>query len=367
MTKTIERERTEAPPRFRILHGDMLTGFGFDVRQLANPHVCFATSTMGARAEADEDEEDDAAPPGKEPDGKCQHCQMQNEADAKFCDQCGKSMAAKPMEEDEEEDEEPGSSKPAPSSKDPASDKAKAAHPPAPERMQAPAKMSATASLAMILGAEVDSQLGLKTAAIQMRQERDWLKATLAGLTGQDDTRAMIGAALNIPGKLAAGKKYAKELADLRAKGDDAERWDLAHRLNATGTVKRDKILADVIDAAGNRVLDAKGKPVVRIRSRYATMDLAVLRGLVTDLEGDAPKKRRNPFDPDRDGAEKAAIETKRNGGAGKSARIEAMKGSAVAQRMLRDPSNVRTIEEIAAALVSNEDALNGVQAGGAA
>ncbi len=355
---TIGRESRRR--RFGILHGGMLAILGLDLREEANPNICFATSAMGTRTE--EDEEEDAAPPGKEPDGKCKGCGMQNEADAKFCDQCGKTMAAKPME-----DEAPPSSKEAPSSKEPSSSKPGAkAQPPGPERMHAPAKMSATASLALILGAEVDSPLGLKTAAIQMRQERDWMLSTLAGLTGQGDVRGAIGAALNIPRKLAAGKKLAQELATLRATADDKERWELAHRLNATGTVNRSKVLADVVDEAGNRKLDAQGKPLVRIRSRYATMDLAVFRGLVTDLEGDAPRKPRNPFEPDQAAAERAAADARRNGGKSVSVRVEAMKTSPVALRMFRDPSNARPIEEIAAALVRNEDVMNGVDGGAA-
>ena len=34
---------------------------------------------------------------------KCAHCGMQNEDDAKFCDQCGASMAAKPVGNEEGE------------------------------------------------------------------------------------------------------------------------------------------------------------------------------------------------------------------------------------------------------------------------
>ncbi|HSM93373.1 MAG TPA: zinc ribbon domain-containing protein [Anaeromyxobacteraceae bacterium] len=239
------------------------------------------------------EEEDDRAEPGGEPDGKCRACGMQNEDDAKFCDQCGASMAAKPLDE-EEDDEGPPSSEP-PSSKEPDSDRAQAeGHPPSPERMQAPAKMNATATLAAILGAESESHLAIKTAAIKLRQVAD----TAAGITGKTDHSEIVGALLAVPHKLARGKRAQDELEKVQAKADATERRSLVKRLLATG-FKRERVVEDVI-SGGRRV-------ETRIRTKYATMDLGALRGLVESMEGDAPKRRRNPFDADPKRAQDAA------------------------------------------------------------
>lgn len=320
----------DAPRRLAIRHdrGGMIHSLDFVASTL-----CFITSN--ARAEGDEDALP-ASNPGREIPSKCAACGVQNEDDAKHCKGCGASMAT----EEAPPSSEAPSSKDPPSSESPDSDKAKAKAAP-------PAKMSATASLATILGAETESPLGLKTAAIKLRQEHDWLLGTLAGLTGRDTVREAIGASLAIPGKLAAGKKVAQELATLRGTLDAKERTELATRLAATGIIARKKIYADIVTTSGVRT-------GVRVRTRYATMDLDVLRGLVTDLEGDAPKKRRVPFEADPTRAAEAA----RNPGHGdQAARVVAMTKSVLAQRMFAHPNNTRTIEQIAEALVRNEDA----------
>ncbi len=322
-----------------------------------SPRICFAGGPA-ARAEEEEDKGPPSSKPGAEPDGMCSACGMQNEDDAKFCDQCGKSMAAKKMDD---EDEDPPSSKESPSSKDPGAKGG--AHPPPPEKMQAPAKVSRTAKTSMVLEAAGDSPLQMQTAALKMRDERDLLLATLAGLTGKDDIAGMIGAAHNIPGKLSAGRKARRDLDALQAKANGAERWDLAFRLVGTGTIRRDKVLSDNITADGLRAADPATGKTVRLRTKYAAMDLGVLRGMVTDLEGDAPKKRRDPFEPDQTRAKEASrtvgkLDTK--------GRVEAMAKSPAAQRMFRDPNNARTMDQIAEALVRNEDTARGATAGGA-
>lgn len=196
------------------------------------------------------------------------------------------------------EDKEPEDVEVPPPSSNPLPPKASASAP-----VSAPAKMSASASLASILGAEGESPLALKTAAIKLRQIRD----TAAGITGKGDAPEIVGALLAVPTKLAKGARAAEQLAALRGRQDVAERWALVRRLSATGHIARTAIFADVVDDSGARRLDANGKPVVRIRTRYATMDLGVLRGLVTDLEGSAPKRPRNPFEPDANRAKAAA------------------------------------------------------------
>lgn len=288
----------------------------------------------GARAEAEKKEE-----AGRDIPTKCSACHVENEKDAKFCKGCGESMATEAVEDPDKEPE----SKPPPSSKDPASAKAAGAGGP-PERMQAPKAMSATASLASILGASSDTPAALKTAAIGLRRIKD----TMVGVVGQTDNDAIIGAALNIPSKIAAGKKAAQDLADQRAIVDEAERGDLVRRLNETAAVARTKLYADAIDDAGNRILDASGKPKVRIRTRYATMELGMLRGLVTDLEGDAPKKRKSPFEPDAEAAKAAADAMTPKRGEPTKAQVEAAKSHPTVVAAFRRSGNTLTLDKIA-------------------
>lgn len=340
----IDHDRGDAPRRLAIRHdrGGMLHSFGLFAATL-----CFATPSMSASAE-----EDDAPPsskgppsskpaPGHEPDGKCAACGMQNEDDAKFCDQCGKSMAARSLEDEDDEDEDEDDE-----DDDKAEESAKpAAHPPPPERMSAPAKMSSEATLASILNASGESPLALKTAAIKLRQVRD----TAAGVTGKTDAAEIVGGLLAVPSKLERGKRAQDKLAATQAKSDAAERLDLVHRLNKTGTVKRSKILADVVSASGERT-------GTRIRSKYARMDLGVLRGLVTDLEGDAPKQRRNPFEPSED----LSRETSKTGQHGNAEqRITRAKAHPDVVRMFNRPGNTISIESLAKSFVAKDYDLN--------
>ncbi len=246
------------PEYLKELGADMLTGIaaveagladGIDTLEnviayalaLAESDVVAAPTTgaMGAtnkgdramRLRAEEggkpEKEPDGGPEserGEEPTGKCGACGMQNEDDAKFCDQCGKSMAAERHEEEERAEDEP-----TPSSKP--------MHPPAPERMTAPAKMSADASLAAILGASSESPLALRTAAIGLRHVRD----TAAGVTGKATHDEIVGSLLAVPEKIARGKRAADDLAADRRKAEGDERWTLAHRLVATGAIARTK------------------------------------------------------------------------------------------------------------------------------
>jgi len=195
-------------------------------------------------------------------------------------------------------------------------------------------------TLAAILGAEGESPVALKTAAIKLRQVSD----TAAAVTGKAEHGEIVGALLAVPTKLSRGAKAQKELASFRAEQETKERWALAARLNATGAVNRSKIFADVLNPDGTRKMSANGKPVVRIRSRYARMDLAVFRGLVTDLEGDAPKKRRNPFEPDEDAAKQNAKGPAAKGEPSEAQITAAMKLPAVqtiVQMTGRDPRQV--------------------------
>lgn len=288
MTMIIERERAMRP-RFGVLHEGMLA-FGFGSFEAANPNVCFATSAMGVRAEGDEEKEPEEEP-GKEPTGKCRSCSSQNEENAKFCDQCGKSMAAERMEE-----EPPPSSKPKP-------DEKKAA------RFAAPAKMSATASLASILGAAGESPLELKTAALGLRHVRD----TAAGVTGQTDPGSIVGALLTMPERLATADAAVADAKKSAITAERTTRRDLASRLNKLGldSWPRTLIFADR--------MGEDGKPVSPppLTKTIAAWDLSEFRGYVETFEKRAPKAA--PF-ATQESAAKGAKEHAEREGAGTGA-----------------------------------------------
>lgn len=314
-------------------------------------------------AEGEEPEKKDNEGPesdrGAEIPTKCAACGVENDKVAKFCMGCGESMATKPMEEEEPE---PPSSKPKPGASSSVA-----------TQMRAPRAMPTDASLASILGATSDSALAITTAAIKMRQLAD----TARGITGKSDASEVIGGLLAIPSKLARGDEARRALAETTEKTEVVERWTLAHRLAALPKPGRSKVLADVVDSAGARRLDAKGKPQIRIRTRYATMDLGTLRGLVTDLEGDAP--RRVPFEASRDAAadasQAAATEAGIGGNAGvprldakgepSAAQIAAAAKHPLVVKMFREPGNTAKLDDIARQFVLSA-AQNGMSIGGA-
>src|SRR6185312_4951208 len=258
-----DRDRGDPPRR---LHIAPLLWAGAHALVWSNPNVCFISAT---------DDKGDDPPPSSEP---------------------GRRISTK----------EP------PSSEEPS-----ARSPGAAGQMRAPRKLSAEASLASILGAAGESPLALKTAAIGLRQVAD----TARGVTGKTDPSEVVGGLLAIPEKLERGRVAREELAQVRADADAKERRILAFKL-ADMPGMRSKVLADVLDEAGRRKLDAAGKPIVRIRTRYATMDLGTLRGLPADLGADAPPPRRNPFEP----SEPLAREAASHGGQTKAQRVEAAK-----------------------------------------
>ncbi len=259
----------------------------------------------GAMSLRAEDEDDKAPPsvPGKEPSGKCAACGMQNEDDAKFCDQCGKSMAAKKADDggdDDDEKKDERASVPPPSSKP-------AHHPPPPERMAIakPAKMIG-ASTASVLEATSDNPTAIQTAAIDMRRERDWLRSTLFGVTGKTTTREAVDEALAIPTLLARGRAARKELADSKAVAESKEHRALCLRYVELNPKLTSRVLDPMPDAKGNPRTDRDGNRYPRIRTEYRRMSVGTLRTLVRDQEGDRPPPRA-PWEPGKERAENAA------------------------------------------------------------
>lgn len=297
-----------------------------------------------ARAEGDDepgekpDAEDKPEDVGTEPSGKCSGCGMANDENAKFCDQCGASMAAPRVGDDDEDP--PPSSKPKPGEA---------------ARVMAPKAMSTEASLAAILGATSESLPALKTAAIGLRQISD----TAAGVTGKTRPREIVGALLAVPEQLAEGKRAAADLAT-RAKAEEKkERWDLAHRLNKLGLAGRSRssIFLDEVDGKTG------ARKAVKLQPEYARMDLDVFRGIVTSHEANAPAVKRTPFEASREAAEAAAKEAQGiPNGKPTAAQIERAKSEPAVLRMFNHPNNKFPIERIAEQFLLSAVSAGGVQ-----
>ena len=284
----------------------------------------------GARAEDEKKEEEQQ---GSEPSGKCGHCGMQNEDDAKFCDQCGKSMAAQKME-----DEPPPSSRATPSS-----ERKSAAAPPPPERMaMAPRKLSPTASLASILGATADTPTAIKTAAIGLRHVLD----TAAGITGKSDAAGIVDELLAVPHMLAKGDAARAALRKQTAAAEAQEHRRLCLRYVELNPGMRSKVLAD-LDGDGKPYMDDKGNRRPRVRSDYAKMSTGTLATIVRDLEKDAPPPRA-PWEPDARRAEDAAGGARPKKGEPSAAAIEAAKRHPTVLAALSRSGNTLSLDKLA-------------------
>lgn len=303
----------------------------------AMPRTSAAGAPPGVRAEDDKDKPDDDDPEeakGSEPNGVCNACGMQNEADAKYCDQCGKSMAAERKAEEEEEEASPPSSKPLPG----------------PERMQAPAKMSETASLASILGAPSDTPLALKTAAISLRQIRD----TAAGVTAKTKPGEIVGELLSMPSRLEQADRAAEAERKRAIETEKTVRWDLAKRLNRLSLQgwPRSNIYVDEVSTEGKRT-------AVKLAPMVQSMSIDVLRGMVEGFEKSA--KKPDPFQPSRESAEADAKDREADAGIGgpagvprlpngepTAAQIERAKKLPAVLRIHQKPGNTFSLDAIA-------------------
>ncbi len=214
---------------------------------------------------------------GMQPSTACASCGMENQETAKFCAQCGVSMAALPLPDDEEEG-------PA-SSEDPAALAVRAAA----VTIETPKALPPESSLASILGASSDSPLAIKTAAIKMRHTLDRFKATAAGVTGKASTDEQIGQLLAMPARLAKGEQAVKDQRAALAKAEHTERLDLCRRGVATGAAEMTagKVYLPQANEAGKRT----GTTLAPV---FAEMRIGTLRGMVEGLEANATP--RNPF-----------------------------------------------------------------------
>ena len=294
----------------------------------------------GARAEDGPPED-----AGAEPSGKCSSCGCANEMNAKFCDQCGASMAAAPLAEE-----------PPPSSEEPGDEPPPSSKPPPPHSASSP-PMAPGASFAEILGLPADASVpAQKAAAIELRQVRDHA----AKLTGQKSASAIIGGLTAIAADAAASGRLRAERDELARHRAKVERWDLAKRLAALGVAGHDRgaIFIDAVNPDGSRKLDAAGKPIMKLTPMYAEMKLGTLRGLVEGHEKNAP--RRDPFVADENAAREQAANAKRTGGLTTEARFEAAKKDPAVIKLAAQTG--RPIEKVAAAWIETLDMQNGAR-----
>lgn len=265
----------------------------------------------------DEESEEPEQKEGLQPDGICNSCGHQMRNEAKYCDQCGGSMEAAPLES--EEDEEPKEA----ASEDP---EKKDEEPSKPEpAAKFPAAKSTGASFAALLGLrDGASDLAIKTALVRKLQVVDYA----ATLTGSDREDRMLG-------QLRAMSEDAKESGRLRAsltkvrqRAEGRERLDLLKSLVAANLpdYPRGNLLVDEIGGNG-RVVGIVPAPA------YAEIKIETLRGLVRGkLANAAPAARasKSPFTP----AEPDPVRAK---SATQNHRIEQAKKNPVVVKATRD------------------------------
>lgn len=235
--------------------------------------------------------EGDDPEPGKEPDGVCKVCGHQNEMDSKYCDQCGKSMAAQPLPEPEEEEDEPEKEE---EGGEPEKEEKRMAPPPPQKEIGA--------SFAGLLGLrDGASELAIKTALVRKLQVVDYV----AAITGTDVEDRMLGQLRAVAEDARESGKLRRQLGKVRTQAEARERMDLLKSLVAANLpdYPRGNLLIDEVGENG-RIVETKPAPA------YAEMKIETLRGLVKGkLANAAPRSRvmKSPFEPSAESAQKIA------------------------------------------------------------
>lgn len=228
------------------------------------------------------DKAEDVPPPAAADEADaCEKCGAGNEADAKYCDQCGEPMA--------EEDDA-----------DASGEAARASAPPAPPSM--PDKAESASTVAAMLGLRADASApAVKTALLPVL---DLARAAMKITDAKSPNEAI--------GKLRALAEDAAEAGPLRVERDAAvkreayaERMDLLRKLAAANVPGY---------ARGDLFLDREvnGKLIPQPAPAFAEMKLATLRGLVEGKLATA-RPRANPFEPDRAAAKAASVNAEGN------------------------------------------------------
>jgi ClpP class serine protease len=180
--------------------------------------------TTGARVRAEDDPIEPGEDAGLEPSGTCAKCSHANDMNAKFCDQCGASMAAAPVAGEPED--------PPPSSR--------------PGQPAAIARLSPAASFAEVLGLPADASVpAQKAKMLDLRQVYDHA----AKVTGQRDPAHIIGGLNAISHDAAQSGRLRAERNTIRAKQEVTERWSLCDRLVACGGKPRGDVFKDHVNA----------------------------------------------------------------------------------------------------------------------
>ncbi len=256
-----------------------------DAKSSARRVTSRSTRMSGIRGAAAEEPED-GAPEGLAPSSLCATCGSGNADTSKFCAQCGGSLAARPLAEDEpvpvedEETEEDDSDEPAP----PAARRAN----PTPGDEPAAKAARSYATLAAAAGlSEGSSELAIRSSVIQMRQTIDRAYA----LTGARTLAALDGCLIAMADDSRDLAKTKADMRAMRATGNARERMDLLNKLGAANLpgYMRGDLFVDKIEG---------GERVVKPAPQYAEMKLGTLRSIV-ERKTAGRVAARPPFEPD--------------------------------------------------------------------
>lgn len=243
---------------------------------------------------------------GTEPSPACAKCGSANELNAKYCDQCGESMAAKPIAAEEE---------PAPPTEEPEAPEGEAAaeepadpekpSPPMPAKPKAaPPAMGpkASASIASLLGLHASASApAIKSAILPLVA----LAQHAVKLTGVRDASEAVGALSALAADAAEVGALRTKLATAQSQANARERLDLLKQLAASGAHPRGELLEDVVE--GDRVVGVRparlwgpgpeGRTLANLRG-YVRTKLASMTSTASDVAPTAAAKP-SPYQPD--------------------------------------------------------------------
>lgn len=242
---------------------------------------------------------------GTEPSPACAKCGSANELNAKFCDQCGESMAAKPVATEEpappaEEPEEPESET---ATEEPADPEKPAAPPPAKPKAAPPAMgPKGSASIASLLGLHASASApAIKSAILPLVA----LAQHAVKLTGVRDASEAVGALSALAADAAEVGALRTKLATAQSQANARERLDLLKQLAASGAHPRGELLEDVVE--GDRVVGVRpaklwgpgpeGRTLANLRG-YVRTKLASMTTTTSDVAPTAAAKP-SPYQPD--------------------------------------------------------------------
>lgn len=260
---------------------------------------------MGARARGDIMTIRAESGEGTEPSPACAKCGSANEINSKFCDQCGESMAAKPMAA--EEPAEPPAEEPEPPPAEEAeepSDPEKPSPPKPPVGKAAAPAMGpkASASIASMLGLHANASApAIKSAILPLVA----LAQHAVKLTGVRDAAEAVGALSALAADAAEVGALRSKLATAQSAANARERLDLLKQLAASGAHPRGELLEDIVE--GDRVVGVRpaklwgpgpeGRTLANLRG-YVRTKLAAPTSTASDLAPTAAAKP-SPYQPD--------------------------------------------------------------------